>query len=58
MSSFAYVEMWTNVCRLGNFKVSRFVKDRRLFNVFHARALYYTKTLITKKMHKEFYHQL
>jgi hypothetical protein len=28
------------------------------FNVFHVRALYYTKTLITNKMHKEFYHQL
>jgi hypothetical protein len=23
------------------------------FNVFHVRALYYTKTLITNKMHKE-----
>jgi hypothetical protein len=24
-----------------------------LFNVFHVRALYYTKTLITNKMHEE-----
>jgi hypothetical protein len=27
--------------------------NNHIFNVFHVRALYYTKTLITNKMHKE-----